>query len=285
MTSRLALLICVSVCLAQTAFGLKKLSPMERIQQRSVPINGEEITIVPLIAKYTMYLKFTLTKCGEIGVSYIVLPSLPRGLDTLSNWTQLNDTVTKNIYAGHHKNPKGMMYLALKHSASVGRNASSFVILQTMCNLIINSPPFSFPNSKVQFQWNATTKKVNVTFPELKMDWSAYSGLGLDDLNKLTVKYRMIATTSEKFTTEIAKCGDAMITEKMALIDMNQPLFYLKGTVSFELQPTEPVYYITLIVSAAKHAWKYTPTWSWEVTYYYPVTKYEVPVEYIQRKN
>lgn len=289
MVTRAILLICVSLCFVHTAFGVEVLSPMERIQKRSVFVNRKEITIVPLTASLTEYLTVTLTKCDRKGVTFAVLPSLD-ALSKANKWTQFDGTVTETIRAGHGSNPKGMVYLALKHSAPVGRNARSYVLLQAMGvpGVVSPTPVFSVPNSKAQLQWNANTKKVNVTFPQLIKDKDGYSKLlrtGFSRSHTLSISYRMIATVAEKFTTGIAQCG-TMVAGKTGLIDISKPFYsYSQGTVSFEFEPTEPVYYITLVASVAKTHWQKTSNKSWEISYYYPITRYEVPAAYIQRKN
>lgn len=291
MTTFLALVVCFSVCLAQTTFGRKVLSPMESIQKRSVSIVGEEITIVPMSGAilWAQHFTFSFTKCGENGVSYAIL-SAPN--DKTKNWTQVNDTVTKTmripVAKGFYGPKELMVYLALKHSTSVEKDTQSFVVVQMMGVYprgMRPTPLFSVPNSKVQLQWNAKAKTVNVIFPRLHQNkWVTEYLFKRSSDKYLVVSYRMIATSTEKFTTDMAKCGSAMATGKTVLIDMGQP-FYSQGTVSFEFKPTEPVYYITLVASVANTHWSDISTKLWEISYDYPVTKYEVPAEYIQQNN
>lgn len=285
MTNRLALLICVSVCLAHTAFGLRTLSPMGRLQQQSVSLYQEEISIVPLNASRPEYLTVTLTKCEGNGVSFAVLPSL-HALSNATKWTRVDDIVT-TIHAGHGSNQKEMVYLALRHSAPVEKNARSFIILELKGVPQVASPTkfFSVPNSKAQIQWNAKTQKVNAIFPPLIKENNLYSKLHLSRSHSLSYSYRMFATGSEKLTTAMTKCGVRVKGNTPGVIELTQPVETKQGALSFEFQPTEPVYYISLVASVAVTHFLDISKVSWRTTLVYPATKYQVPAAYIKRKN
>lgn len=289
MTTRLAFFICISVLLTQSAYSLDLQEALEPMQTRGISINQEEVTVVPLTFTRAEYLVVaTLTSCEGKEVSFAVLSSLD-ALSTASKWTQVNEITSETIHIKHQNKSKGTVYLALKHNQPVNENSYSFLLLKT--NIISESVSptqvFSAPTTEVQWQWNATFNKLNATWPALKIDdKDAYAKLmrQMSKSHMVVVTYKMVATVSEKFTKGMARC-DMKVKGHTGLIEATQTLPTHQDTVSFEFQPTEPVYYVTLVASVSKVFWNDYSRKSWEISYAYPVAKYEVPSEYIQSKN
>ena len=261
-------------------------TPLAPMQTEGVTINGGEIIAIPLSYNKSGHLIISAHQCEGAPTSFSVVssPDIFNAEKPLVQWTPIgNSILTTSVKVETGSESQGKVYLLVKLVRALS-DESSYSEFRTILATSSHSPEkvFSVPtNSEIKWNWDASNKLIG-SLPVLDTNSALFDEL-LDETSKsetLLVTYHLIATTSEKITEGMAKCnmkvkGSTGLVE--AVQEVNLP--DTRSAITFEIQPTEKMYYMAVVATVSKVHWKDNSRKSWEVQYLYPVSKYVVPAQ------